>query len=76
MSWVTPSTQVCRVLLMIMPTGVGKKMDVSLENIENVMEPRWAHFGRKKTLKTSQKVMELMNSEKFRLASSGSQPLL
>jgi small subunit ribosomal protein S10 len=50
-------------------------MDVSLENLTNVIEPKWAHFGRKKTLKTSEKVMELMNSEKFRQASSGNAPM-
>lgn len=43
-------------------------MDVSLENLKSVIEPKWAHFGRKKTLETSEKVMELMNSEKFRAA--------
>ncbi|KFY47414.1 hypothetical protein V495_01964 [Pseudogymnoascus sp. VKM F-4514 (FW-929)] len=43
--------------------GVGKTMDVSLENIKGVMEPKWAHFGRNKNLETSEKVLELMNTE-------------
>lgn len=46
-------------------------MNVSLENLKAIMEPRWAHFGRKKTSETAEKVMELMNSEKFRIASGG-----
>ncbi|KFY39403.1 hypothetical protein V494_04005 [Pseudogymnoascus sp. VKM F-4513 (FW-928)] len=47
--------------------GVGKTMDVSLENLKSVMEPKWAHFGRNKNLQTSEKVLEVMNSEKYRL---------
>jgi hypothetical protein len=50
-------------------------MDISLENLKGDMEPKWAHFGRKKTLQTSEKVMELMNSEKFKLAASGEAPM-
>ena len=46
--------------------GVGKTMDVSLENLKQVLEPKWAHFGRKKNLDTSEKVMEMLNSDRFR----------
>lgn len=46
--------------------GVGKTMDVSLENLKQALEPKWAHFGRKKNLATSEKVMEMMHDEKFR----------
>ncbi|KAI9881381.1 MAG: mitochondrial 37S ribosomal protein rsm10 [Pleopsidium flavum] len=46
--------------------GVGKTMDVSLENLKQVLEPKWAHFGRKKNLDTSEKVVELLSSERFR----------
>ncbi|KAI9761202.1 MAG: Tryptophan--tRNA ligase, mitochondrial [Geoglossum simile] len=46
--------------------GVGKTMDISLENLKHVLEPKWAHFGRKRNLETSEKVMEIMNSENFR----------
>jgi hypothetical protein len=55
--------------------GVGKTMDVSLENLKNVMEPKWAHFGRNRNLETSEKVLELMNSEKYRLAATGNAPM-
>ncbi|MCJ1307885.1 Tryptophan--tRNA ligase, mitochondrial [Agyrium rufum] len=51
--------------------GVGKTMDVSLENLREVLEPKWAHFGRKKTLGTSEKVMEMLNSDRFRNTSDG-----
>ncbi len=41
-------------------------MDVSLENLKQVLEPKWAHFGRKKNLGTSEKVVEMLSSERFR----------
>ncbi|KAI9746451.1 MAG: mitochondrial 37S ribosomal protein rsm10 [Claussenomyces sp. TS43310] len=55
--------------------GVGKTMDVSVQNLENILEPKWTHFGRKRNLKTSEKVMDLMNTEKFKLASGHNQPM-
>ncbi|KAF6241580.1 hypothetical protein HO173_000291 [Letharia columbiana] len=45
--------------------GVGKTMDVSLENLKQAMEPKWAHFGRRKTLETSERAFEMMKSEAF-----------
>ena len=57
------------------PVGVGKEMDVNLENLKGAIEPKWAHFGRKKNLDTSEKVMELMNSEKYQVATHGNAPL-
>ncbi|MCJ1258463.1 mitochondrial 37S ribosomal protein rsm10 [Lignoscripta atroalba] len=51
--------------------GVGKTMDVSLENLKQVLEPKWAHFGRKKNLDTSEKVMEMMSSGRFRQTADG-----
>lgn len=45
--------------------GVGKTMDVSLENLKQAMEPKWAHFGRRKTLETSERAFEMMRSEAF-----------
>lgn len=50
----------------MMLLGVGKTMDVSLENVKQVLDPKWAHFGRKKSLETSEKVMEMLGSERFR----------
>jgi hypothetical protein len=47
-----------------------------MESLRAVMEPQWFQFGRKKTSKTAEKVMELMNSEKFRLAVSGDAPMM
>ena len=44
--------------------GVGKNMDVSLENVKKVLDPRWAHFGRKRNLQTSEKVMEFLGKER------------
>lgn len=51
--------------------GVGKTMDVSLENFKNILEPKWAHFGRRKNLETSEKVYEMMKKEDFRQTSDG-----
>ncbi|KAL8799197.1 MAG: hypothetical protein Q9182_006074 [Xanthomendoza sp. 2 TL-2023] len=51
--------------------GVGKTMDVSLENLRKTLEPKWAHFGRRKNLETSEKVYEMMNGEGFRRTSDG-----
>ena len=45
--------------------GVGKAMDVSLANLKQVMEPRWAHFGRRKTLETSERAFEMMKGQAF-----------
>jgi hypothetical protein len=44
--------------------GVGKNMDVSLENVKKLLDPRWAHFGRKRNLETSEKVMEFLGRER------------
>ncbi|KAL8697628.1 MAG: hypothetical protein Q9224_002215 [Gallowayella concinna] len=45
--------------------GVGKTMDVSLENLKQTLEPKWAHFGRRKNSETSEKVYEMLNGEGF-----------
>lgn len=51
--------------------GVGKTMDDSLENIKHVLERKWAHFGRRRNLETSEKVYEMMSKENFRHTSDG-----
>jgi hypothetical protein len=51
-------------------------MDASMEDLRAAMEPQWSQFGRKRTSKTAEKVMELMNSKKFRLASGGDAPMM
>ena len=50
-------------------SGVGKAMDISLENLKKTLEPKWAHFGRRKNLATSERVYEMMNEESFRRTS-------
>ena len=44
-------------------------MDVSLENLKKTLEPKWAHFGRRKNLDTSEKVYQMMTSDAFRQTS-------
>ena len=46
-------------------------MDVSLENLKQTLETKWAHFGKKKNLDTSEKVMELMRNERFKVTTDG-----
>ncbi|KAL8945135.1 MAG: hypothetical protein Q9211_000347 [Gyalolechia sp. 1 TL-2023] len=49
--------------------GVGKSMDVSLESMKRNLEPRWAHFGRRKNLETSETVYEMMKNDAVRKTS-------
>ncbi len=46
-----------------------------MENVKAVMEPKWVHFGRSHEAQTSEKVMELMNSERYKLAAAGDAPM-
>lgn len=55
---------ICRTVFTIV-LGVGKTMDVSLDNLKQVLEPKWAHFGRRKNLETSEKVFNMMKSNDF-----------
>lgn len=55
--------------------GVGKTMDVNMENVKTAMGPKWVQFGRSKKHETTEKVMELMNSEKFKQAAAGNPPM-
>lgn len=41
-------------------------MDVSLENLKESLEPKWAHFGRRKNPATSEKVYDMMNKDSLR----------
>lgn len=47
-------------------------MDVKLSKVADEMEPAWGNFGRQHNVQTAEKVMELMNSEKFRQATGHS----
>ena len=53
---------------LILVLGVGKTMDVSLENLKQAMQPKWAHFGRRKTLETSERAYEMMKDQAFQQA--------
>ena len=44
-------------------------MDVSLENLNKTLEPKWAHFGRRKNMETSEKVYQMMASDHFKQTS-------
>ena len=56
-------------VLIIPLLGVGKTMDVSLENLRKKLEPKWAHFGRRKNLDTSEKAYQMMTSDRFKQTS-------
>ncbi|KAL8795998.1 MAG: hypothetical protein Q9195_001574 [Heterodermia aff. obscurata] len=49
--------------------GVGKTMDVSLENLRKKLEPKWAHFGRRRNLDTSEKAYQMMIDDNFKQTS-------
>jgi len=51
--------------------GVGKEMDVKLENLQQSTDPKWAHFGRRKNPQTAQQIMELMKSRELRRTDDG-----
>ncbi|KAL3425779.1 ribosomal protein S10p/S20e [Phlyctema vagabunda] len=55
---------------------VAKSMDASLEDLKEIMEPKWTQFGRGLSQETADKVVELMNSENFRAAAGGSAPMM
>ena len=46
-------------------------MDVSLENMKKVLEPKWAHFGRKKIPDTAEKVLEMLRGDRFKNSDDG-----
>lgn len=46
-------------------------MDVKLENLKQVTDPKWAHFGRRKNPQTAEQVMELMKSQELRRIDDG-----
>ena len=46
-------------------------MDVSMNSLKEAMNTKWAHFGRKKTADTAEKVVEIMNSDRFRRVDDG-----
>ena len=54
---------------LIIHEGVGKAMDVNLENLRQISAPKWAHFGRRKNLETSERVYQMMNDAKFQKTS-------
>ncbi|KAG0636866.1 ribosomal protein S10 domain-containing protein [Tuber brumale] len=47
--------------------GVGKRMNVSLDNLRDVAtKPKWAHSGVGKTLETAERAAEILNSPEYR----------
>jgi len=56
--------------------GVGKNMDIDMENVKDIAEPKLAHLGLGfKRSATAEKVMEIINREDFRAATTGSAPM-
>ncbi|KAG0128931.1 hypothetical protein HOY82DRAFT_22252 [Tuber indicum] len=47
--------------------GVGKRMNVSLDNLRDVAaKPKWAHSGVGKTLETTERAAEILNSPEYK----------
>jgi hypothetical protein len=51
--------------------GVGKTMDMNLEEMKAELDSKFALFGPKQGDETAEKVLELVNREDFRAASGG-----
>ena len=51
-------------------SGVGKTMDVSLKNLNDVLEPKWAQFGKRKNIETFTKVSGMINNQSLRQISN------
>lgn len=51
-------------------------MDASLDETRDVMEPKWVEFGQKYESETTDKIVELMNSESFQATASGNAPMM
>lgn len=52
------------------PVGVGKTMNISLENLHDTKRPKWAHFGPRKTPETAAKVRDLLENEQYKPSES------
>jgi len=39
--------------------------------MRKVLEPKWAHFGRKMNPDTAEKVLEMLNSDRFKSVDDG-----
>ena len=50
--------------------GVGKTMNISLENLHDTKRPKWAHFGPRKTPETAAKVRDLLENEQYKPSGS------
>jgi hypothetical protein len=56
--------------------GVGKTMDVNMQKMEKELEIAFGHFGLKKGDAVKEKVLEMINREDFRAATSGNAPMV
>ena len=54
---------------------VGKTMDLDMEEMKRVLEPKWEQFGVKGRSPTADKFMELINREDFRAATGANAPM-
>lgn len=46
-------------------------MDVNMDSLKQSLDAKWSHFGRKEPSETAEKVVELMNSAKYRRIDDG-----
>ena len=55
----------CLLLLLTAIPGVEETINLSLESLKQPLELKWAGFGRRRSPKTTEKVVEMMNSPEF-----------
>lgn len=65
----TPVRTLLSFPLLTYHSGVGKTMDGNLEDLKKTLEPKWAQFGTRKNLDTSDKVYQMMMSGNLRQSS-------
>jgi len=59
--------------------GVGKSMDIDMEQMKETVDKTWSQIGVLKDKKggpTADKIMELVNKEDFRAATHGNAPMI
>jgi small subunit ribosomal protein S10 len=60
-------------------TGVGKTMDIEMEQMKDTLEKTVGQIGVRRDKKggpTSDKILELVNRESFRAATHGNAPMI
>lgn len=67
----------CLVIELTSIAGVGKNMDIDMEQMKDALDKTWSQIGIRKDKQggpTAERIMELVNREDFRAATHGNAP--